>query len=602
MSGGPPRPARARAPGDARPVALPGGILGIWDGHEASVSLVVDGALVFALSEERPSRRKRHSGFPRRALARALAFAAERGQVVTDVALAGHDGRAPLRLLEPLYARGDPHRDTGDLASRAVRAWENALPRLPGVRALERAVGRAAALRRVLPALRAAGGPPPRVHTVPHHEAHAFSALFGPQREGALVVTWDAYGEGRAATLRDAARPTAPLVERGVDVGLAELYGAVTLALGFREGDEGKVMGLAARGRPAVAADRLRGLFTTGPAGPRLRDALRHGRLRRLLRGVSRDDAAAAVQAVAEELATAWLGAALDGAARDGAAHDPSTGRAAPRPLLLAGGFFANIRVNQALAALPGVSGLFVFPNMVDGGLSAGAAHRVWWAASGALATPLRDAFLGCAFDPAPTLAIARAQGLTVRRLADPASAAAAHLRAGRVVCRCEGRDEFGPRALGNRSILFAAERPALVQRVNAALGRDDFMPFGPLVRLEEAREEWPDDGPGPRWRDLGYMTIAAPASAALRRAAPAAVHLDGTTRPQVVDPETTPGLHRLLTEFRRRGGGPAVVNTSFNLHGEPIVHGPEDALRTFVASDLDVLLLGDHEVTRGAG
>jgi carbamoyltransferase len=563
-------------------------VLGLWDGHEASVALLVDGALAFALSEERPSRRKRHSGFPVRALARCLAWAAARGLAIDAVALAGHDGRAPLRLLEPLYARSEPHRDTGSALSRLVRGWENRLPRLPAVRAAERALGRAAVAARLRPAL----GTRVPLHTVPHHEAHAFSALFGPRRDGALVVTWDAYGEGLAATVRRADAPAAALVARGPDLGLAELYGAVTQALGFREGDEGKVMGLAARGRPAVARDRLRALFAAGPDapdGPRLRRPARPAAVRRLLAGVSRDDAAAALQALAEELAADWVGAALR-------VH----GGGRPRPLLLAGGLFANIRVNQALAALPAADGVFVFPNMGDGGLSAGAAHRVWWAATGALAAPLEHALLGCAFDPVPALAAARARGLTLRRPADQAAAAAAHLRAGRVVCRHDGRDEFGPRALGNRSILFAADRPGLGERVNAALRRDDFMPFGPLIREEEARRAWPEGGRGPSCRDLAYMTVSAAADPALARAAPTAVHLDGTTRPQVVAAATTPALHRLLTAYVEGGGAPAVINTSFNLHGEPIVHTPEDALATFLTSGLDVLFLGDHEVLAG--
>ncbi len=563
-------------------------ILGLWDGHDAGVALLADGEIVFALSEERPSRLKRYSGFPARSLVACLEYAATRGIAVTDVAVAGRHGRAPLRVLEPVYRRGAPHRDPLGPANRAVRAWENTLPQVPLLRDVERAVGSAVVARRLRRLFAARELPSPRLHSVPHHEAHAFSAMLGEPRERALVFTWDAYGEGTAATARLARRPLEVVLRRGVDIGLAELYGAVTVALGFDEGDEGKVMGLAARGRPSALRRRLSALFHQCSDGCRLRAPLSARRLRTILGDSSREDVAAALQAVAEE----QVGGAVTALMRRVGSG---------RPLLVAGGLFANIRINQVLASLPGVERLFVFPHMTDGGLPAGAAHRVYHALTGALARPLGHVFLGCAFDPGAAIETARGLGLTVRRRSDPARVAARHLQARRVVCRYTGRDEFGPRALGNRSLLFAADVPGLPERVNAALGRDDFMPFGPIVRREEAQALWPARGGGPIHSDLGYMTIAAPATAEFQRASPTAVHLDRTTRPQVVDAGVTPDLHRLLSLYREAGGAPAVINTSFNRHREPIVHSPEDALSTFLASGLDVLLLEEYEILRGA-
>ena len=164
------------------------------------------------------------------------------------------------------------------------------------------------------------------------------------------------------------------------------------------------------------------------------------------------------------------------------------------------------------------------------------------------------------------------------------------------MVCRYVGRDEFGPRALGNRSILFAAGDPALGARVNRALGRDDFMPFGPVLAAEDAGAALQIPTPG---LDLAHMTVAVDATSAFRDECPGAVHLDGTTRAQVVSPASDPNLHELVIEHRRTGGGPALINTSLNLHGEPIVHTPEDAVRTFLASGLDALFLGTWECLR---
>ncbi|MBM4395818.1 MAG: hypothetical protein FJ087_09025 [Deltaproteobacteria bacterium] len=557
----------------------PAGVLGVWDGHDASACLVADGEVVFALSEERPTRRKRFSGFPHRSIRAALAFAEAHGVEVRDVAVAGRHGRALQRLLDPLYSRGDPARDPTSAASLLVAAWENTVPRLPIAREVERAAGSAPLMAR----LRAAVGAPFRLHLVPHHEAHAFSALLGGGGPDALVVTFDAYGEGVAATARSAADPARPVATLPPSAGLARLYGAATVRLGFREGDEGKVMGLAARGDPEPGLGRLLAMFAARGGEPALRVPVTRATVDKALAGLSREDASAAVQAVTESLAAAWVASVLP--------RVPGATR-----LLLAGGLFSNILLNRALAALPGVGCVFVFPNMVDGGLRAGAAHRAWRDIAGACCRPIRHVLLGREFGAGDARRAAEASGLPWRRADDPEAAAVAHLLAGRVVCRHDGRDEFGPRALGNRSVLFPAADPALADRVNAALARDEFMPFGPALPSDHPPGLWTGRA---RDEDLRYMTLAVAATDAFRRACPAVVHLDGTARPQVADPVWCAGLDRILRGYAAGGGGPAVVNTSFNLHGEPIVHTPEDAVRTFAASGLDVLLVGGIEVRR---
>ncbi len=549
-------------------------VLGLWDGHGAGVAIVVDGELRFALSEERPSRRKRHSGFPDRSLDLALSWARERGLAVEHVAIAGARGRSPLRLLEPLYAGTSPHRDPLGTTSLAAMVWENRVPGLPMLGRLEPLPSRALLTRR----LRRAIARPVRLHAVDHHDAHAFGALLGPGRERALVVTADAYGEGLAATVRLARSPEEILAHAHPDLGLALLYGAVTVAIGFAEGDEGKVMGLAATGHPQAGLDRFRALFTDSPL-PRLRRPLSRRGVAALVAGLAREDAAAALQTCVEQKAVAWLRSLL-------AAHP------APR-LHLAGGLFANVRLNQLLAEIPGVEGLFAFPAMGDEGLAAGAAHALWRRLHGSLARPIHSASLGPARAPEAITAAVRASGLPHRRV-DPVATAVDHLAAGRVVCRYGGRDEYGPRALGDSSILFRADRPALAARVNHALGRDPIMAFAPILPAEAAREAIRSPLPP---ADLAWMTITAQATPALAERCPVAVHVDGTARPQVVTAAGDPALHALLTAWRGRSGQPALINTSFNLHGEPIVHSPQDALRSFAASGLDVLLMDGWEI-----
>jgi len=554
------------------------GILGLWDGHGAGVAVVAEGRLVFALSEERPSRRKRHSGFPRLSLALALEHAEREGIDIQSVAIAGARGRSPLRLLEAAYAGSSAHREPLGLASRVAMTWENRVPGLPLVGGLEPLPARLLLQRRLgrLLAL------PLRLHPVDHHDAHAYGALLGPGREDALVLTADAYGEGRSGTLRRGDRPEITLAHWHDDLGLALLYGAVTVAMGFSEGDEGKVMGLAATGDPSRSIHRFRSIFADSDT-PRLRRRLTRRRVARLLAGLTRADAAAALQACVEQLCERWVRALL---------------QAYPaRRLHLAGGLFANVRINQVLAGLPGIEGLFVFPAMGDEGLAAGAAHALWRRQRGSLLETIDSASLGVPRSEQALTDAARDSGLRVQRV-EPASAAVGHLEAGRVLCRYTGRDEYGPRALGDSSILFRADRPALSARVNQALGRDPIMAFAPIMTVEAATEAVRSPLPA---RDLGWMTITTDAAQFLAERCPVAVHVDGTARPQLVTPQRDPALHTLLAAWHRHSGQPALINTSFNLHGEPIVHGPGDAVRSFVASGLDVLMMGEWEITRRA-
>ena len=554
-------------------------VLGVWDGHDAGVAVIADGALAFALSEERPSRVKRQAGFPRQALAAALAWMDERGIAPRHLAVAGGYGRLPLRLADPLYRRAPTSRDPLGTANRGLRAYENTVSGLPGLRRVERALG----LGLLAARLSALGLRAPTTHVVDHHEAHAAAARFGRHDGDASILTWDAYGEGRSGTWRSAAPAgRAPGVSVGGRAALAELYGAVTVALGFEEGEEGKVMGLAAQGAPERARRRVLDLFERRGGWPTLRRALSRARIERLCAGLPRQDVAAGLQAAVEELAVDGVQARLDAA--------PSS------RLLLGGGLFANILVNLRLAETPGVGGVYVFPHMGDGGLAAGAAHHVWRRLTSADAAPEPAMALGLAFAPEACLRAARAAGLACEAGVDVGVRAARRIAAGQVVALFQGRDEFGPRALGRRSVLFSAARPELAARVNQALGRDPIMPFGPMVAAEDAADLWLPPGDDP---DLSTMTMAVRARPRFAARCPVAVHVDGTSRPQLVRASDEPMLHDLLARVKTLSGQPAVINTSFNLHGEPIVHRPEDALATFARAGFEALYLEDVEVRR---
>lgn len=571
------------------PAGAPRTVLGIVDGlHDAGAAIVVDGRIVTAANEERFTRVKLQGGMPTRSIHAVLATAE---LTVADIDLIAVGGLATptvatrvFRPLQRMYANNlgicfdrpwHPVDRIGDL----VRY------RLPFTRARSDRGGRLEArlaepaVRRRLP--RGLRGLPMRF--VDHHLAHAESAWRTSGDGTWLVITADAHGDGRSLTAWHAPAGASSLTllhDTGVDASLGAFYSYVTKALGFRPGrHEGKVLGLSARGDVSVVdrpfpfrweADRLVYEGTWGLRGSRAVKALTvHGR----------EHVAAWLQAGTEQTLMALVERLL---AQTGATQ-----------VAVAGGVFANVRVNGLIAAHPQVERLHVFPHMGDGGLAAGAALHV----QGRAPRPLGPATLGPDLDPAATEAAAAQSGMQVSTPADPDAELADALAAGRCAVRCVGPLEFGPRALGHRSVLAPAEDPAITDRLNAALKRDDFMPFAPILRAEDADAAFAHIG---ACRDaVRYMTVALPASESFRSACPAAVHVDGTARPQVVHAPESPALHALLTRYAGQTGRPAVINTSFNLHEEPIVATAADAVRAFAASGLPVMRLGRFVLRR---
>ena len=168
-------------------------------------------------------------------------------------------------------------------------------------------------------------------------------------------------------------------------------------------------------------------------------------------------------------------------------------------------------------------------------------------------------------------------------------------LAAGKVVARFDGRMEYGPRALGHRSILYHAKEPAVNQWLNQRLGRTEFMPFAPAT-LHEHRDGCYLNMKGAE-HAAEFMTLTFDCTESMKQDCPAAVHVDGTARPQLVSADGSPGFHRILTEYYRLTGIPSVINTSFNMHEEPIVCSPDDAVRAFLQGNLDYLAIGNFLV-----
>jgi carbamoyltransferase len=229
---------------------------------------------------------------------------------------------------------------------------------------------------------------------------------------------------------------------------------------------------------------------------------------------------------------------------------------------------------------------------MGDGGCGTGAAF-VACLESGIRPEKVESVYLGPEYSDEEIERCLLEAGLHYRRLEDPEPEIASELAKNRIVARFNGRMEYGPRALGNRSVLYQAREPEVNLGLNHQLGRTEFMPFAPAALQESTRELFEHLEGGERTAE--FMTITFDCTPKMCSESPAAVHIDRTARPQIVTPSSNPSFHRLLTEYKKLTGLSVLINTSFNMHEEPIVCSPQDAIRAFLDGRIDMLAIGNY-------
>ena len=564
-------------------------ILGINDSHNASACLVADGCLIAAIQEERLRRIKNWTGFPEHAVRWILE---QTGLHPSQIDLVAFNGLtvAPLTFLRNLAWA---HR----LANYPLVPW---LWQYSHIAEIYSHVSRPIQQRRRLKNLAALGIPAQRAIFVEHHLAHAASAYFGWGQTGlpVLVLTADGSGDGLCATVNLGQRgELTRLAAVDSSASLGGLYGLVTLLLGMTPCEhEHKVMGLApyAPSKLALAvAEKLRQQFTfdgaDGSTWRRTRGCpdmrVSYPFLKRLLEEQRFDVVAGGVQSFLEDWLCDWVRHCVQ-----------ATG---VRRLALAGGVFMNVKANQAIAALPCVDEMFVFPSCGD---ETGAIGAAWWAhfrTRGSLPGALEHLYLGPEYTDQQIRAalegVAR-PSWSWERSDDPELRVARLLARGEIVARFQGRMEFGARALGNRSILAHPSRPELVRILNESIKQRDFwMPFAPTILDRRAQDYLVN----PKSLSAPYMILAFNTTNR-RDEISAAIHpWDGTARPQIVTQPQNPSFYSLLSKFASITGCGAVLNTSFNLHGEPIVMSPQDALDVFARSGLKHLVMGHYLIQK---
>jgi len=547
--------------------------------HDSAACIVRDGEVLFAVAEERLSRIKHDASFPRMAIQACLDFADVRADQLDEVCFgwtrAGAGFRHDLKCLA-----------TGGLPLTYLNVVTTTIYFL----SMWHQESGAKRFRELF------GGAKVRMRFVDHHLSHAISAYAYSGFEDAAVVVMDGRGAWEATSIWHGSKgrlqhvATIPFPDS-----LGLFYSEFTSYLGFqRNSDEWKVMGLAPYGAPGVKLEAFiepeaapyrvnyKRLFGNGNGSfSGMTSLLGPARAPESEIDERHKNVAYAVQDACELAMMNVVRLAVE--------------KTGCRNLCLAGGVALNSKGNGKIAASGLVDKIFVQPAASDDGVALGAALAPYLENGGRLPnTAMRHAYLGPSFDDAAIETALRTYKLSYTRLDDPAATAAELLSQRKILGWFQGRMEFGPRALGSRSILADARDPEMNAKVNNAVKfREWWRPFAPSLKKEAAAEylESVTDSP--------FMILTAQVRPEKRGVIPSVTHVDGSARPQTVEKEINPLYWRLLDEFEKRTGVPVIMNTSFNLRGEAIVHTPTDAVRTFFSSGMDALVIGSFLVEK---
>lgn len=581
-------------------------VLGIHDGHNASAVLMKDGCLVAGVQEERPRGLKNALGLPCAAIDDVLAQAGIKPHEVDWVALVGMHSGEYLdvdRSIQPSELILKWH--MAEYNRRSVQFKQLARRFVPD-RVYEALKGNQVRDAR-MNAVAALGFKREHIRFVEHHTAHAASAYYGWGKfdEPVLVLTNDGMGDDICATVSIGQNGT---FERIASVpyteSVAEVYALTTFLLGMVPLEhEYKLMGMApyasSKRAEKVYLDLARLVQFTAPTGlvweraagvPPMSRAYHY--LEQLYRLQRFDSICGGIQKFTEEFLRQWVRNAIR-----------ETGI---RKIALSGGIFMNVKANKLLMEMEEVEDIFVFPSCGDETNAVGAAY---WVTAEELAkngraktiTPISGLYWGKQFsDYEVESAISEfsfAHEVKVLTPSDIEKTVAELLASGHVVARCSGRMEFGARALGNRSILANPADPRVIKIINNMIKKRDFwMPFAPSVTVERVRDYLHK----PKNVPAHYMTLTFDSLPRKAHVFAAGIHpYDGTARPQEVSHQHNASYHQLIRYFGELTGEEIILNTSFNLHGLPVVYTPAQALATLNNSGLQHLALGKFLVSK---
>lgn len=590
-------------------------VIGINEGHNSSVCLITDGEVRFAMSEERLSRKKNEVGFPEKSLRlcmknfglaardiEAVAIASielsptdtfcKRGCTfgIRDYIIENHEYWKPIliegknlnyfhdflkRHREYDKSEGQPY-DFSFLSQMDASGWS------AGFRE-----------ERVNNLVKNYGIPRDKIEFIDHHTAHAAYAYYAsPIRDDALVVTADGWGDGANASFGIGDKGALEIIKKTRNNNLARLYRWATLILGMKPNEhEYKVMGLAPYSKHYLMEYPYKLYSSTLVVDGddfkwRNKPQDMYFWFRERLEGSRFDGIAAGLQKFIEDRMVEWVKNILR-------KHKASN-------LVFSGGLALNVKLNKRLMEMEEIRNIHIPPSGGDESLAIGAAYHACSTLCRNAIRPLESAYLGPEFDNCDIMGAIKERGIKSRFIVKEnvsIKEVAGYLAEGKVVGRCTGRMEFGARALGNRSILSNPKEHETIRILNEKIKfRDFWMPFTPSILKEDVGRYIEN----PKGVDSPYMTLGFETTEEGKRNIKAAIHpYDKTARPQFVDKGINPEYHELISEFRKQTGIGCLLNTSLNLHGEPIACSPADALHILENSKLDMLYMNDILIMR---
>jgi len=572
--------------------------------HNSGVALLHNGKLIFATDEERFSRKKNEGCFPTESLNALYKETGVKSYQISYVAMPDKNSLWQLAVILKYVIK--TYFQTGVFLNNY----------------LVESIKRVNEIKRYVPTNLAHAK---RVY-MEHHVAHAASAYFTSPWPNSTIITVDGMGDfaisgitavGQSGNLKILKR-----LNGFYSPGL--FYMIITEVLGFVSGrHEGKVTGLAAFGKPDkdlseifkhlltylphksdffskniafeindyISKKWVNGFnpkYATNSFDEKEYLAQKDQQLlsfRKPLTSFSREDIASAAQTRLEDVMTEHVIHTIK--------------KTGIKNLVLAGGVFANVKLNQKIRELKCVENVYIYPAMNDSGLSAGAALYAYHIIKKNSFKPSSPpgVLLGQSFDDRSIEAILISKCINYHKPDLIEFEIAKAISEGKIIAHFNGKAEYGPRALGNRSILVAATNKSINQSLNIKLNRTEFMPFAPVI-LEDFASEMIVDYKKDIYNSR-FMTMTFNVTEKLKTLAPAIVHIDGTARPQVVNSSDNPRLYNILKSYYAITGIPTFINTSFNLHEEPIVNSPEEAIKVLYKNAVDILILNNFWINK---
>lgn len=564
--------------------------------HDTSVALIENGKITYAASNERFSRIKTDRSFPTLALKNCLEYTKVKIKDIDEVVLVGDPfpddlfKSLQINILNTLLdirfvlAYGG-FNFIKSLFTRPVFILESfSFLGIPNY--LYRSVGGRLKIRELLKGFK---GKYTYVH---HHLAHLYSAYYTSGWKKCLAVCIEGAGFNETASIYKVENDKwEKITEVSLPHSIGYFYHIPTLLLGFKlNRHEGKITGLSAYGNPGVIYKHVKKILRAEGNSVKFDFISMHGwfinyylnkKTPEFFNGVKREDVAAAFQKRLEECVLELI---------ENAVKKTKIGLIA-----FAGGVAANVKLNQKIHEIKGVSGVHIHQAMDDSGIALGAVLHIAHL-RGFDVPPPQQVYFGPDFTIREIEKTIKKYRVPYKKYQGIEKKIAKLLSESRVVARFNGRMEYGPRALGNRSVLYQGIDPSVNDWLNKQLKRSEFMPFAP-VTLDKYADKCYLNLRGAEY-PARFMTITFNCTDYMKSKTPAAVHVDGTARPQIIRKQDNLSYYRILEEYHKITGIPSLVNTSFNMHEEPIVCTPDDALRSFLAGGLDYLAIGPFLVS----